>query len=164
MKYAIGFFFGVVLTTLFFSWYIRNQQWSIASEDTSAVIAPSPSSASNDFDTFYEQFHRDSVFQVQHIVFPLEGIPARDSSYVFSDQPFHWEKDSWVIHQSFNDMDGAFSREFMSMGEGLMIENIKHHSGRYGMQRRFAKYDDGWYLIYYAAMNELAVAEATEPQ
>ena len=162
MKYAIGFFFGVVLTTLFFSWYIRNQYLNAPTE----IVEMAPTNTSvepvNDFDAFYHQFHQDSSYQLGHIIFPLEGIPARDSSYVYSDAPFHWQKDKWVLHREFNDMNGAFTREFLSMGDDLIIENIKHINGRYGMQRRFAKYEDGWYLIYYAAMNELAVANTED--
>ena len=29
----------------------------------------------NDFDSFYRSFHQDSLFQMSHIRFPLEGRP-----------------------------------------------------------------------------------------
>lgn len=156
----------MVLTTLFFSWYLRQLQLEAT---TSAVVATTPEPAPEpvatktspqDFDQFYERFHLDSAYQLAHIIFPLEGVAARDSSYVASDEPFRWQKEKWILHRPFNDMGGAFTREFARMGADLIIENIKHVNGRYGMQRRYARYDDGWYLIYYAAMNELAVAEA----
>jgi len=153
----------MVLTTLFFSWYIRQQQWHLP-EETAVIAASAPAASGNDFDAFYHQFHSDSTFQIEHIIFPLQGIPARDSSFVSSNETFHWQKDQWVLHRAFDDMGGSFKREFLNMGADLMIENIKHVNGRYGMQRRFAKYDDGWHLIYYAAMNELASAEPTNAQ
>lgn len=164
MKYAIGFFFGMVLTTLFFSWYMRQTQVQapVSTETNIANTNETNSVAtSSDFDTFYEQFHTDSVFQMNHILFPLEGVAARDSSYVPTGNAFRWQKNDWVLHRKFNDMNGSFIRDFISMGDDLMIENIKHSNGRYGMQRRFSRYEDGWYLIYYAAMNELAVADET---
>ncbi len=164
MKYAIGFFFGMVLTTLFFSWYMR-QQWNgpVAVEELTESTQNASSVTAN-FDEFYEQFHTDSAYQMSHINFPLEGIAARDSSYVPTEGVFRWKKEDWLLHRKFNDMDGAFVRDFIRIGDDLVVESIKHSNGRYGMQRRYAKYEDGWYLIFYAAMNELVVPETEEEE
>ena len=60
------------------------------------------------------------------------------------------------MHRPFNAMDGSFIRDFQAVGEDIVVENIRHAQANYGMQRRFSRDGDGWYLIYYAAMNELA--------
>jgi len=158
MKYLIGFILGVVVTSLFFTNYIKKiaaRQSNVVIEQPAAITADEMSS----FDLFYQQFHQDSAFQLSRIVFPLEGIPARDSMYVGDENEFKWQQEDWVLHRPFNDMGGTFNRSFTNLGDDLMVESIKMENGQYGMQRRFAKYDDGWYLIYYAAMNQLAVAE-----
>ncbi len=158
MKYLIGFILGGVVTSLFFINYLKGLQLENASSRTETV-ASNIAEEDNGFVAFYKRFNEDSLFQMEHITFPLEGVPARDSAYVDTGKAFHWQKEKWILHRPFNDMDGAFQRSFLPMGEDLMIENIKHSSGRYGMQRRYALYENGWFLIYYAAMNELAVEE-----
>lgn len=158
MKYLIGFILGGVVTSLFFLNYLKGLQQETSSS-TLGTASQNVTEEDNGFLAFYKRFNEDSIFQMNHITFPLEGIPARDSAYVNDGKPFHWQKENWVLHRSFNDMDGAFQRSFLPMGNDLMIENIKHSSGRYGMQRRYALYENGWFLIFYAAMNELAVED-----
>ncbi|KXK38147.1 MAG: hypothetical protein J5I52_02350 [Saprospiraceae bacterium] len=104
-----------------------------------------------EFLEFYDRFGSDSVFQMQHIVFPLEGMKAIVDSLERPDPDFHWQKEDWVIHGPFDDMDGTFSREFVDFN-GLVIEKIYDPSGTFSMERRFKKLASGWNLIYYREM------------
>ncbi len=108
-----------------------------------------------DFQAFYETFHQDTVFQLEHIIFPLEGIPAGADSMIVNNEKYFWKKEGWVCHKPFNFENSEFSHQFIRYSDDLIAERIEHNTGSYGMLRRFAKYDDDWYLIYYAASNRL---------
>lgn len=105
-----------------------------------------------DFETFYQQFHADSLYQMAHIQFPLQGVSSRPEEHSAG---FRWEKEDWRMHRAFSASSG-FRSEFIPLGDDLMIENIVHKNGQYGMERRFSRLGgDEWYLIYYAALHPL---------
>lgn len=108
-----------------------------------------------DFQVFYDAFHQDTSFQMEHIIFPLEGIPAGADSIIASKEKYFWQKEDWVCHKPYDFENGEFSHQFIRYSDDLIAERIEHNTGSYGMLRRFAKYDDEWYLIYYAASNRL---------
>lgn len=103
------------------------------------------------FKTFYEKFSTDSAYQMDHIVFPLEGVRSLTDSLQKQDPDFKWQQNEWILHKPYNDQNGTFSREFKSMN-GLVIEKITDMSGTYSMERRFGKLSAGWHLIYYREM------------
>lgn len=104
--------------------------------------------------TFYEQFHSDSLFQIEHITFPLQGLPSDLS--LEKPKNFRWEQESWEMHHPI-DLKGEFTRRFQAMDDKFIIEYIIHENEEYGMERRFAKLSDEWFLIYYAALNKVQV-------
>ena len=61
------------------------------------------------------------------------------------------------MHRPIEDAGTQFARSMKKVSDDIVIENITVGGGQYGMQRRFSKFDDGWYLIYYAGMNRLAI-------
>jgi len=95
-----------------------------------------------DFLTFYMKFHSDSIFQVEHIVFPLK-MKADSTSYLKAD---------WVMHQPFDDNKGEFSQSFINMN-GLIIERISSSNQIFRMERRFVKSGTSYELIYYHIQN-----------
>ena len=100
-----------------------------------------------DFYAFYDQFHNDSTFQMEHIIFPLQGLPAEDS---LKSSDWRWNKSSWVIHKPF-DPKGTFKRDWYSINS-IIIERISDSSGRFTMERRWAKMGSEWNLIFYKEM------------
>lgn len=104
------------------------------------------------FMTFYEKFHADSIYQVDHIRFPLEGMPSVSDYSVPTD--FHWDLNDWVMHRPFTESE-EFNREFTVLDSTIVIEKIRLKNNEYGMERRFARFGNEWQLIYYAAMNKL---------
>ncbi len=107
----------------------------------------------SDFALFYKKFHQDSVFQMAHIQFPMEGIPDNADSATIASKAFRWEVDNWKINKTIDFEKSGFLQQLHPIGDGLVIEQITHESGKYAMLRRFAKLDDQWYLIYYAGLN-----------
>lgn len=109
----------------------------------------------NEFEAFYLKFHQDSLFQVEHITFPLEGLPANADSATLVNNDFRWQKEDWQMHKPFDSKNGEYQIEFSSFGEDLIIEKVLHKSGTYGMLRRFARISGEWHLIYYAGFNRV---------
>lgn len=104
----------------------------------------------NGFNSFYELFHTDSLYQVQHTQFPLAGMPEQNDTTQYANG-FKWQKQNWIMHRSFNEKDSLFRREYAYLDSTLIIENIYHLLSPMRMERRFS-YNTEWQLIYYSPM------------
>jgi len=107
-----------------------------------------------EFVAFYNTFSSDSVFQLEHITFPLEGTRPQADSLDVVPPDFRWTLDTWKIHSAFDDGNKSFVREIVNGPAGIIIEYISDVSGQYTMERRFAKLSSGWNLIYYRKMGK----------
>jgi len=104
-----------------------------------------------DFVSFYEQFHRDSAFQMERIIWPLEGVPDNAGDRL-TDPTYRWQRNEWRIMKPI-DVQGSFRREFLPMSDELIIEKITNSTGQFALIRRWAIISGDWHLIYYAGMN-----------
>lgn len=129
--------------------------------NTDQQVAKEPAVADDidlrDFYAFYKQFHNDSLFQIEHIVFPLEGLPNKADSLTIARGNFRWQKEDWIMHRPVDYEMSDFRRQLIPLSEELVTERIVHESGQYGMIRRFSKIAGDWYLIYYAGVNQLVL-------
>lgn len=124
--------------------------------DTEPVVneeGPQPFE-NEEFVTFYNTFSSDSVFQLEHITFPLEGTRPKTDSLDIVPPDFKWTPETWKIHKPFDDGNKSFVREIVNGPGGVIIEYISDVSGQYTMERRFAKLSSGWHLIYYRKMGK----------
>jgi hypothetical protein len=112
-----------------------------------------PTYQSTEFLEFYKKFSTDSIFQLEHTVFPLEGMKAPLDSLDTPDPDFKWQMEEWVIQKEYDDVNGSFTREFFDMN-GMVMEIISDLSGQFTMERRFAKLSSGWHLIYYRELGK----------
>ncbi len=113
------------------------------------------SSLPSDFTNFYQQFHLDSNYQYDHIIFPMQGLPANADAETIESGNFYWTKDTWVLHRPVDFETSDFTRELIPLGDDIVMEKIIHRNGQTGMLRRFAKINDEWYLIYFADLNRI---------
>lgn len=114
--------------------------------------AASPEKALS-FPEFYEKFHNDSLFQLEHIQFPLEGLSSDPSLHT---PEFRWLKDEWQLHQGLDTIQGAFTAQLVEISKEFIVEKITDSYGLYGMERRFMQLENGkWLLIYYSALMPL---------
>ncbi len=90
------------------------------------------------FIEFYEKFHTDSIYQMNHIIFPLAET-ANGSK---------WQKENWTLHKPFNSLDGEFNRQFDNLS-GIIIEIMWDKSGTVSIERRYSEMDDEYHLIFY---------------
>jgi len=102
------------------------------SHDVLTVEIPS------EFVTFYNKFHSDSIFQMNHIVFPL--AEKTDGT--------KWQKENWKIHKAFDDQNGAYKRSFDNFS-GIIFETIIERTGAFKIVKRYSKVKEGYNLIYY---------------
>lgn len=112
----------------------------------------------DDFVEFFKRFHTDSIYQLEHIIFPLEGLPhAESSTDTVMAERFYWQKDNWVKHNPFNDPSGQFEHWYEVIDPRVIEHWVQLKGTKMVIRRRFAKLDDGWYLIYYAGLRPLTV-------
>ena len=134
-----------------FCFFACKNQPKAAEQVTQASVQLPP-----DFLDFYEKFHRDSLYQMAHIIWPLQGDTDEqvDSTH-FQKKNTTWEQSAWRMQKmDFNQDDYVFDRQML--GDLLVIERIRPKTANYGIERRFAKQGDGeWSLIYYSDMQEL---------
>jgi len=109
-----------------------------------------------EFYEFYREFHRDSLFQVEHIIWPLEGLPDNVDSTTLHNGKFRWQKEDWTFQRTIDFEMSDFRRQIVPITDFMVTERIIHTSGKYGMVRRFSKIAGEWHLIYYAGLNQLA--------
>jgi len=140
----------LLLLVLFLACKNQNQDTaSSANTDTEAPALPAG------FSEFYQKFHSDSLYQVEHIVFPLEGLPNNADSSTVASKNFHWTPENWRMQHPFDFQVSEYKREIVPLTESIVMERIVHQSGQFGMVRRFAVVGGEWHLIYYAGVNRL---------
>ncbi len=136
-----------LILVLFVSfWACKKKESNLTSNAPQTVVLPS------DFEAFYEKFHTDSLYQLQHISFPLKGIPMGADSLSLA-KGYYFLPEYWVLQHKVDFSDGKYTRDFQLLGENIVTETILQTDEPYGMQRRFAKMGTEWSLIYYVAMN-----------
>jgi hypothetical protein len=144
------FFFCLIGLVVFFS-NCKNQTQTPVKQTIAPEIGEQPS---DDFMQFYEQFHKDSLFQIAHIAWPLAGeMTMQSDSGRISKENFEWQLDRWTMHKNTVLANGEFQRTWQLLGDLLVIERIKHLQSGFRMERRFSKATNGtWSLIFYSDM------------
>lgn len=143
MKYLLPLVFILLLAC-------KNQP----SENTAAM--PTEADLPAGFSDFYQQFHQDSAFQIDHIIFPLEGLPDNADLETIQSGAFRWQKENWAFMRPVDYQMSEYRRDFIPLTKEMVLEQITHKSGQFGMVRRFAVISGEWHLIYYAGVNRLA--------
>ena len=108
-----------------------------------------------DFQQFYEQFHRDSLYQIERIQFPLQGVRTDETGPGIVNGIYYRAREDWRMHRPLTRNSGFLKKQIL-VNEDLIEEAIVDEKGLFGMKRRFAKFGEEWYLIYYSGMNHIA--------
>lgn len=107
----------------------------------------------NDFVLFFNRFHEDTAYQMNHITFPLAGMPpTTGTGDTIMQERFFWQRANWTKHKPFNDPGGDFDHWYLVLNERIIEHWIQLKGTNMYMKRRFAKLDDEWYLIYYQGL------------
>lgn len=104
----------------------------------------------DDFHSFYDKFHTDSIFQLERTQFPLKGLTQSSDSTKVADEIL-WQKEDWQLHRPFDNQGGTFERTFSNL-QGIVSEYISANNGLFSLEKRYAKLAGKWHLIYYQEM------------
>lgn len=107
----------------------------------------------NDFEEFYHKFHTDTAYQKAHIQFPLPGIPSFADSVDLVSKDYYWDKDLWVYHKLPDLESSGYKRVIQPLNETMLTEFLINEKDKAAMERRFVKFGNDWFLIYYAGVN-----------
>lgn len=140
----INILLAIILSLTFIQCKNNSKSKDVSTSDISLTELP------EDFVIFFKKFHSDSIFQMKHITFPLEGMTNALDSKPDSLIHYKWHKDKWKLHRKFDNYDNIFTRKFYLFDENTVIEKISGVDGLFQMERRFSKLNDGWNLIYYS--------------
>lgn len=105
-----------------------------------------------DFIDFYLKFHSDSLYQVEHIVFPLKGLPDHADPDDVKDGDYFYTSDQWLFQKRCDPKKNSIN--YIKMADIIIEERIEEKEYKLMVIRRFAKTSGGWTLIYYAGLNK----------
>lgn len=153
MKVIIGILIGISLMFAFQK--IMNDKDRPTFENSIAYAEQSlPEQIPADFLVFYTQFHSDSLYQMKHINFPLEGLPAYADSTILAQGNFRWEKEGWEMHKNLDARKEEFAKNLVVVNDGLIFEFIPTGGEKkLWIERRFMKTNREWRMIYYSGLN-----------
>src|SRR5690606_32633195 len=100
------------------------------------------------FNAFYREFHKDSVFQISRIQFPLPGINSDEMTV--EDTIYHWKENEWLMQYMVDTT--LFSRK-TSISDTLVVEEITSKDPGVIIKRKFQNIEGKWYLVLYEDVN-----------
>ena len=142
---------------------------SCKSKDNATKIDPAAEvvidTLPDDFVKFYDKFHTDSAFQMAHIIFPLAGLPSSTGDGdTMSTTRYFWQRADWKIHRHFTDPGHNFDHWYEVVNDRVIEHWMQMKGTNLYMWRRFARLEDGWYLIYYQGMRPMTRDSTTVGQ
>lgn len=141
-------FFILLLVFTFFACNNEEQSQEVVNEEYMVDLP-------GDFAVFYKIFHEDSLFQMNRIMWPLQGLPTTDRGENIVNGKYYHAKEDWLMHRRMT-KDTGFTGSMKLIGEDLIEETLIDGNGQFGMQRRFSKFGEEWFLIYYSGLNHIA--------
>lgn len=153
LKYSAFIIFIVLFMGIVSCRQVKKDETGVNAKEANEISDHSEFAAlPSDFREFYTMFHSDSTFQMEHIVFPVKGIPDRADPDDVADGDFYFTADQWILHKTFDLKANDIS--YINMNGMIIEERIVEKL--YGLMiiRRFAKTSGGWQLIYYAGLNK----------
>mgnify|MGYP004704182507 CR=1 FL=1 len=101
-----------------------------------------------DFDVFYDKFHRDSIFQMSRIKFPLKGIMV--DGWVQE----KWKKKNWsTLKTKVYDIDTTMYMTDYIKTDKSFVEKVWIKDSGFFMEYRFNLIRRKWYLVYAVDQN-----------
>ena len=97
-----------------------------------------------DYQGFYQRFHRDSLFQLQRVRFPLDGYSIEGG------QIKAWSEQDWVMHKNgLEQMDTSIYQTERYERHGHIHERIFQPNSGVMIERHFSLLNQQWFLTFY---------------
>ncbi len=105
------------------------------------------------FVEFYDKFMTDSAFQMERIIFPLEGKPTFVDSTSFKEE-YYFTADLWKPHHKIDFKNlPRWHAEWYDFG--FMVKEIADNAiDNMFLERRWRNDDGKWFLVYYSDLNK----------
>ncbi|MBI9069056.1 MAG: DUF4348 domain-containing protein [Salinivirgaceae bacterium] len=98
-----------------------------------------------DFESFYMKFHKDSLFQISRIKFPLQGYDIDTS-----ENASKWSKQNWVMHKAqISSVDTSKYKIEVQTNKEIRKERIFIEGGGFSTERVFKRINGKWYLTLF---------------
>lgn len=95
------------------------------------------------FDDFFDLFHKDSLFQMLRIKFPLEG------SLIDENGEKKWTRKNWcTLKTKISDIDTTEYKIFINKTDSTYIEKFWIEDSGFFSEYRFKLIKNKWYLVY----------------
>ena len=147
MCYKIFAFLSLMVGAILFS--ACSSDVKVEKEDTDDLPhGRSSVSSLENFDEFNIRFHNDYDFQMERIIFPLEG------SYSDEEGETPWLKKDWKYHKG--PVGQGLSSEFENSvvkNDSSVIDKIWIDGSGYSIERVFKLKGGRWYLVSYTEIN-----------
>ena len=109
---------------------------------TEKVAAKKPAAVEN-FDSFYDRFHTDSLFQISRVKFPIEGF------CVSSDTIAKWSTKNWLmIRTRIYDVDKTQYKVSYNKTDKTCTERVWIENAGLVTECRFELIGGKWWLVY----------------
>jgi len=94
------------------------------------------------FDTFFDKFHKDSLFQLSRIKFPLNGGPGNGQ---INDE---WTKENWrMLKTKIQDVDTTqFKVSYRKLEQSFIAKVWLENSG-FSCEYKYEIMNNKWYLV-----------------
>lgn len=100
------------------------------------------------FDRFYDKFHRDESFQMSRIDFPIEG------KMVDNGQEYTWTKENWMpMKVKIYDIDPADFKTTYDRQPTAFYQKFWTEDAGFFAEYRFELRENKWYLVYAKDVN-----------
>lgn len=112
-----------------------------SSKDTTSkpIIA---SSKVEDFDSFYDKFHSDSIFQRSRVSHPLKGQKLNGTEEIY------WTKDNFeLVKERVYDVDTTVYKVNYQKSENEFTQKVWIENSGYSSEYKFKLIGDKWFLV-----------------
>ncbi len=100
------------------------------------------------FDSFYDKFHKDVEFQMQRIVFPLAG------KSVDANGEREWTNENWIpMKVKIYDVDTSKYKISYKETENTFVQKFWLPGTGFSAEYRFEKRAGMWFLVYASDTN-----------
>ena len=99
-------------------------------------------SSIENFEFFYDKFHKDSLFQISRLKFPMKGGPDR------GDINEEWTKENWhILKTKIYDVDTTRYKVSYEKHEKSFLEKVWFVDSGFSFEYRFELIDNKWFLV-----------------
>ena len=141
--------FLLLMSSVLFACGRTNKQPTVTTIQAPPTVVAAHTAGMESFDSFNNQFHSDSSFQLSRIAFPIGGQVVNDTENAT------WNRHNWEFLKTPVSLtaDTTECRHSLVMTDTLVTEKFWIDQSGFKVERRFKLRDGKWFLVYYDDIN-----------